>query len=204
MGARSDTQSRAALGVHRLRSRAARNETCDAAGVRTTLLLTVVGSDRTGLVEGLAQTIATAGGNWEESRLARLAGQFTGIVLVTIDSARSDQLVAELRSLEPGGLQVSARAIALPTPPAWTGSRMRLDVTGGDRPGIVHKVARVLAHQGVNVEELESAVGSAPMSGDALFRARARLSVPAGVDLASVRAALEALGSELMIDLVPE
>ena len=171
--------------------------------MRTTLLLTVVGADKTGLVETLAHKITAAGGNWEESRMARLAGQFAGIVMVTIDNARSDQLVAELRGLESAGLQVTARPVSTAAA-ATTGTRVRLEVTGGDRPGIVHKVARVLAHQGVNVEELESAVGSAPMSGEALFRARARLLVPGNVELAEIRGALEALGGELMVDLAPE
>jgi glycine cleavage system regulatory protein len=171
--------------------------------MRTTLLLTVVGADRPGLIESLAHKIAEVGGNWEESRMARLAGQFAGIVLVTLDSDRADALVGELRGLESAGLQVAARSIA-PTRVAATGTHVRLEITGGDRPGIVHKVARVLAHRGINVEELESGVGSAPMSGEALFRARARLLVPAGVALADVRSALEALGGELMVDLAPE
>jgi len=171
--------------------------------MRTTLLLTVVGADKTGLVETLAHKIASAGGNWEESRMARLAGQFAGIVMVTIDNARADQLVSELRALETSGLQVTARPVSAPST-ITSGTRVRLEVTGGDRPGIVHKVARVLAHQGVNVEELESAVGSAPMSGEALFRARARLLVPPSVELAEIRTALEALGGEFMVDLAPE
>ncbi|HEY0985395.1 MAG TPA: ACT domain-containing protein, partial [Kofleriaceae bacterium] len=60
--------------------------------MRNTLVLTVLAPDRTGLVELLAQRIAAAGGNWEESRMARLAGQFAGILLVTCDAARSDDL----------------------------------------------------------------------------------------------------------------
>ena len=171
--------------------------------MRTTLLLTVAGNDRTGLVESLAHKIAAAGGNWEESRMARLAGQFAGIVLVTVDGGRTDQLVGELRTLDASGLQVSARTIATPIGPT-AGTRARLEVTGGDRSGIVRDVARVLAHRGVNIEELESAVGSAPMSGEALFRARARLLVPEGVALLDLRSALEALGGELMVDIASE
>lgn len=171
--------------------------------MRTTLLLTAIGADRTGLVESLAQKIAAVGGNWEESRLARLGGQFAGIVLVTIDSARSDQLVASLRELDASGLQVTARSVPTPTA-ATTGTRVRLTVTGGDRPGIVRDVSRILAERGVNVEELESSMGSAPMSGEALFVARARLLVPTELPLASLRTALEGLGNELMVDLSAE
>ncbi len=168
--------------------------------MRTTLLLTAVGTDRTGLVESLAQRIAAAGGNWEEGRLARLAGQFAGVVLVTIDSARSDQLIASLRELEATGLQVTARSVAAPaaTP---TGHRVNLAITGGDRPGIVRDVARVLAERGVNVEEFDSQMASAPMSGEPMFLAHARLLVPTTLDLATLRHALESLGNELMVDL---
>jgi glycine cleavage system regulatory protein len=168
--------------------------------MRTTLLLTAVGTDRTGLVESLAQRVAAAGGNWEEGRLARLAGQFAGVVLVSIDSARTDHLIASLRELEGSGLQVTARTVTAPAT-ATAGTRVRLTVTGGDRPGIVRDVSRILAERGVNVEELESQMASAPMSGERMFVARARLLVPAHVELSHLRTALEALGSELMVDL---
>jgi glycine cleavage system regulatory protein len=171
--------------------------------MRTTLLLTAVGTDKTGLVESLAQRIAAAGGNWEESRLARLGGQFAGIVLVTIDDAKTDALIAKLRELEGAGLQVTSRVVP-PSVAAPKGTKVRLAVTGNDRPGIVRDVARILVERGVNVEELESSVGSAPMSGDAMFVARARLVVPASLELTTLRTALESLGNELMVDLTPE
>ena len=171
--------------------------------MRTSLLLTAVGPDRTGLVESLAQRIAAAGGNWEESRMARLAGSFAGIVLVTIDSTQSDRLIASLRELESAGLQVTARSVDAAAQRA-SGTRVRLSVTGGDRPGIVRDVSRVLAERGVNVEELESAMASAPMSGEPLFVAKARLLVPASLELPTLRSALEALGNELMVDLATE
>lgn len=171
--------------------------------MRSTLLLTVVGRDRTGLVESLAKRIAEAGGNWEESRLARLAGQFAGIVVVTVDFAHSDGLIAALRELETTGFAVTARAISAGTTTS-PGMRMRLAVTGTDRPGIVRDVCRRLAARGVNVEELESNVRSAPMSGEAMFVARAQLLVPPHIALSDVQTDLEALGNELMVDLSAE
>src|SRR5688572_29817434 len=114
--------------------------------------------------------------------MARLAGQFAGIVLVSVDQHRSDELVAGLRGLDSVGLQVIARVIPPPVT-GLAGTRARLELTGTDRPGIVRDVSRVLAGRGVNVEELESSVGSAPMSGEPLFTARARLTIPVSVGL---------------------
>jgi glycine cleavage system regulatory protein len=167
--------------------------------MRKTLLLTVVGSDRTGLVESLADRIANAGGNWEESRLARLAGHFAGIVLVTVPSDRADHLVAKVREVQ--GLQVTAHVVEAPATGA-AGERMTIVVTGNDRPGIVRDVSRIVAERGVNVEELTSSVESAPMSGSALFVARAVVRLPPGTQLADLRSALETLGDELTVDLV--
>ena len=50
----------------------------------TPLVITVISADKPGLVESLAQTISRHGGNWLESRMARMAGQFAGIVRVDV------------------------------------------------------------------------------------------------------------------------
>lgn len=168
--------------------------------MRDSLVLTVVGPDRTGLVEALAARISAAGGNWEASHMARLAGQFAGILLVTLEPAAMGGLLAALRELDAHGLTVSIHAAGEAAHPEATHTAF-LELTGDDRVGIVHDVARVLTARGVNVEELESEVTSAPMSGEALFTARAVLRIPAEHSLATLRADLEALGSELMVDL---
>lgn len=167
------------------------------------LVLSVVGADRTGLVQSIAEAISAAGGNWEESRMARLAGQFAGILLVTVDAAQSDQLVSSLRKLEGAGLVVTVRPTEAPTQPTAT-VLVKLQLTANDRPGIVRDVSKILAERELNVEELETEVSSAPMSGEAMFTARARLRAPATTSLADLRTKLEALGSELMLDLAIE
>lgn len=167
--------------------------------MRDTLVLTVIGPDRTGLVEALAERVAAAGGNWEASHMTRLAGQFAGLLLVSVERERTDELVASLTALDSRGLHVvsrTAEAVAAPR-----GRRMQLTLTGNDRPGIVRDVARLINAQGVNIEELESEVQSAPMSGDAMFVARAVLQIPVQLALTELRRALESLGGELMVDL---
>lgn len=170
--------------------------------MRDTLVLTIIGPDRTGLVESVSDRIAAAGGNWEESRMARLAGQFAGILLVTVDAARTDHLLASLRGLESAGLRVTVQSTARAEPAP--GHHIRLEINGQDRPGIIRDVSRVLAEQAVNVEELESEIKSAAMSAEQMFWARARLFAPAGTDLADLRARLERLSGELMVDLTAE
>ena len=52
-----------------------------------TLVLTVVGDDRPGLVDALSGVIAAHDGNWEQSRMAHLAQKFAGILLVQVPDA---------------------------------------------------------------------------------------------------------------------
>jgi glycine cleavage system regulatory protein len=171
--------------------------------MRSMLVLTVVGKDRTGLVQSIAEAVTAVGGNWEESRMARLAGQFAGILLVTVDRERSDELVAALRKLEASGLVVTVRPTEAGTSEGAS-MHFRLSLTAHDRPGIVRDVSKILAERGLNVEELETEVTSAPMSGEAMFTTRAQVRAPATFSLADLRAKLEALGGELMLDLAIE
>jgi glycine cleavage system regulatory protein len=162
------------------------------------LILTVVGPDRPGLVRALSEAVAARGGSWLESRMVRLAGQFAGVVLVEAP----DSLLDDLRGLERQGLRIVVQggvAGAAIVPAAQP--RLALEVVGNDRPGIVRDVARVLADSGVNIEELTTGVASGSFSGETLFRATALVRAPNAAAVDAVREGLEQLGNELMVDI---
>jgi glycine cleavage system regulatory protein len=162
------------------------------------LILTVIGPDRPGLVRALAQSVAAHGGSWLESRMARLGGQFAGIVLLDAP----DTLLEDLRGLESEGLRIVVQAGSAGAAPQ-SGERLALEVVGNDRPGIVRDVARVLAEHGVNIEELTTDVVSGSFSGETLFRASALVRAPDAASVAAIRAGLEFLGNEMMVDIQP-
>jgi glycine cleavage system regulatory protein len=76
-----------------------------------------------------------------------------------------------------------------------------LELVGQDRPGIVREISRVLAHHGVNVEELHTECASAAMSGETLFKARARLSIPADCNAEALRRELEKIAADLIVEI---
>jgi glycine cleavage system regulatory protein len=164
------------------------------------LVMTVIGRDEPGLVESLASVIEEHGGNWEESRMARLAGQFAGILRVAVEAGRAESLKEAIEALSADGMAcVVARADA---DAAVIERRMLvLEIVGQDRPGIVRHLSEVIADRGVNVDELETECAAAPMSGDMLFRARATLSAPMGVSIDELRDALEQVAGEWMVDI---
>ena len=160
------------------------------------LIMTVLGPDRPGLVGELAKTVAAHGGNWLESRMAHLAGQFAGIVRIQCAESSVDALSAALK--QPGlNIQI-ARDISHQSAVRRT---LTVEVMGNDRPGIVRELATAIAGAGGNVEELVTGLESAPMSGQPMFRARGRVSLADDAQDEALTRAIEQLGADLTVDI---
>lgn len=171
----------------------------------SSLVLTLLGPDRPGLVERVSQVLSMHRGNWVESRMAHLAGQFAGILRVDLPNSAVEGFREDCASLATVGLQVvvaTAQADAAPSERRI----VSLELVGQDRPGIVREISQALARSGINVEELNTGVQSAPMSGELLFYVKARLALPVTLPTAALTKLLEPIGNELMVDitLVPQ
>jgi glycine cleavage system regulatory protein len=163
------------------------------------LVMTVIGNDRPGLVDSVASIVAEHGGNWLESRMSRLGGQFAGIVHVEVPADREQSLAGALKALDARGLTVVVHS-------EQTQERVLrrtniLEIVGQDRPGIVRQISHTLAERGVNVEELHTECASAAMSGETLFKARAVLHIPEACDVAKLREALEKIAADLIVEI---
>jgi glycine cleavage system regulatory protein len=167
--------------------------------MRRSLVLTLLGPDRPGLVEAMAALIARHGGNWLESRMAQLAGQFAGILRVEVPPENVAPLQAALGGFEAQGLRIVALGGA--AAPVESVQEIDLEIVGQDHSGIVRDLSQVLVRHGVNIEELITDRSSAPMAGSLLFSARARLRMPTAVDTARLKADLEKIAHDLMVDL---
>ena len=164
------------------------------------LAVTIIGRDRPGLVNAVSEAVAAFGGSWLESRMARLAGEFAGIVLVDVSEANVEGLTAALRALELKGLRATVARSAAEHRPAGCKS-LKLDLVGHDRPGIVRDITHVLTRLGVNIEEFTSSITSASFSGETLFQATARLRVMGDVAVDDLSKQLERLADEIMVDI---
>ncbi len=164
-----------------------------------TLVLTFIAKDRPGLVDALSTAVAQAGGNWQDSRMAHLAEKFAGIARVEIPAAKVDELKGALTALEEEGFHLTVEEAAEPPPPS--GPTLDLELVGQDHPGILREITHCLAECGASVEDMETDIRSAPMTGGTLFHARAQVRLSGRVDQAGLRGALEALANALMVDI---
>ncbi len=164
------------------------------------LIVTLIGPDRPGIVEAVAEVVAAHDGNWLESRMAHLAGRFAGILRVEVPDPKLDALDAALARLETTGLTlVRERSAEAPSPNPR--QAMEIDLLGLDRPGLVRQISDLLAARHVNVEALETDRFSAPMSGEMLFRAELRVQLPEQLSKTELRQALEQLAADLMVEI---
>jgi glycine cleavage system regulatory protein len=164
------------------------------------MVLTVIARDRPGLIKALSEVIAGHGGNWIDSSMARLGGEFAGILRVSIPVDRSGALEGALGKLGEIGITVVIRkddAGAVPL----EGRRARLELTGVDHAGIVHRISTALSSLNINIDEMETRVFTGSMSGEPMFEAKAELVLPTGVEDAHLRTTLENLARDLMVDV---
>lgn len=167
--------------------------------MKKSLVVTLVGPDRPGMVNAVSEKALARGANWAESLMANLAGQFAGIVHLQVDEAQAEALAADLRALATPGMQIVVAEAGDhgPTPMR----RMSLCLVGHDRPGIIQAISAELTRQGVSIASLTTAIVSGAMSGEQLFEMDAEIDVPESVAQDAIRAGLEGLANDLMVDL---
>lgn len=172
---------------------------------RDYMILTAVGSDRPGLVREISGLIHAHGCNIEDSRMAILAGEFALILLYSGAPARVEAARdATARALADTPGFVVAHKSTTPREPGADYLRRKLEVSGSDQPGIVHRVSAAIAQEGVNVASLESELTRAAFSGTPVFNLSAELEVPSSESLDRLRAQLEQVCDELDLSFALE
>ncbi|MGK0270669.1 MAG: glycine cleavage system regulatory protein [Cocleimonas sp.] len=169
--------------------------------MHVSLIITIMAADRPGLVSSISEVLESHSGNWSESSMAHLAGRFVGLLQVSVPEENVDALSTALDNLQADdGLKILIET-AEPNnkkPPTKT---LNVEILCQDRIGIINDVTEVLAKLSVNIEELDSSVKEASMSGGMLFCANMRLGLPEGVDADAVEDSLEEMSDQLMIDI---
>jgi glycine cleavage system regulatory protein len=127
------------------------------------LVVTAAGPDRHGLVADISKVIVTAGGNIDESQHNELRGIFTTALLVSIDQADGAKLSSALQQALPEHQVAVHAARHNGTGPDIFLACLKLSMA--DHPGIVAKVAEVIAEQNLNVTRLSTGHEYAPFGG---------------------------------------
>lgn len=172
--------------------------------VKNYLIVTALGEDTTGLVTAITQTVAEAGCNVVDSRMAVMGGDFTLCMMVHGNWSTLAKLETQLKRLEGQlGLTVATRRSE--------GHRRAGDVMpyaaeviAPDQPGIVHGLANFFSSRSINIEEMVCRRYNAPHTGTPMFSVNLVVGIPTSLHIAVLREEFMDYCDRLNLDAVME
>src|SRR6266480_2873963 len=162
--------------------------------------VSAVGADRPGIVAAVTGAFLEHGCNLEDTSMTILRGHFAMMLVVAApdgleQSTLESALAGPARTYE---LVVAVRLIDDDVPTSPEGDAWTVSVYGADRPGIVHRVALLLADNGVNIVDLSTRV-----IGDAdrpVYAMILEVTLPATGDAAALQSRLAELAADLGVE----
>ena len=167
----------------------------------TQMVLFAIGPDKPGIVSRISSIIHENGGNFEDSRMATLAGDFALIVLF---SAYQDAMTAIKKDCASLESLLSIRCeFRTPSPATSSVSTngWHFEATGHDQPGIVSRLSTAMANAGVSVISMDTSMTNIAFVGTPMFRVRGEISIPESLDAVALRDTLEDVCEDLALVL---
>ena len=170
--------------------------------VKTHLVVTILGPDKRGLVAEVTETIAESNANIVESRMMRLGGEFAMMMLLYLQAEQRDECNQTLESFESKGMEVFVKETDLSRLDKFKGFvPYEVSVWGADHEGIIYAVSESLTASHIQLEDIETEVTKAPVTGTPLFSMVAEVQAPPTLTLSQLRAKLDDLSDELGVDI---
>ena len=170
--------------------------------MRKHLVMTLVGPDHIGIVDRVTKKILEFHGNVEESRMARLGGEFSMLLLISVTEDKREALIEALNKLQDENFQIFLRETESDTATKYSGwLPYRVVISGADNEGIINSISHHLAESGINLESAETNTAAAPMSGTLLFSMTAIVLVPPTLSYHGWREPLDEVGDRMNVSI---
>ena len=168
------------------------------------IVISAVGTDRTGVVQDLSKVILSCGGNIEESRMTTLGSEFAMLLLVSGNWATLNKLEQGLNKLGDGkGLTVSIRQTDAKMA---TGDRMpyAVDIVSLDQQGIVFNLANFFATHDIEIADVSTRSYAAAHTGSPMFSVQMAINVPSTIHISQLREEFMEICDRLNLDAILE
>jgi glycine cleavage system transcriptional repressor len=168
------------------------------------IVISAVGSDRTGVVQDISKVILSCGGNIEESRMTTLGSEFAMLLLVSGNWHLPSRLEKELEKLgATSDLQISVKETDA-KPVAADRMPYHVDVLALDQQGIVFNLAEFFATRDIEIADVATHSYAAAHTGAPMFSVQMTVNVPSSVHVAQLRDDFHDLCDNLNLDAVFE
>jgi glycine cleavage system transcriptional repressor len=168
------------------------------------IVISAIGTDRTGVVQDLSKVILSCGGNIEESRMTTLGSEFAMLLLVSGNWATLNKLEQGLNKLGDGkDLTVSIRQTDAKMA---SGNRMpyAVDIVSLDQQGIVFNLANFFATHDIEIADVATRSYAAAHTGSPMFSVQMAINVPSTVQIAQLREEFMEICDRLNLDAILE
>ena len=151
------------------------------------IVLSVIGTDRAGIVQEITKVILDCGGNIEESRMTALGAEFAMLLLVSGNWHTLTKLESGLDKLtEDGSLTINLKKTGEPA------SRKDcmpygVDVVCLDHPGVVFGLADFFAERDIEIAELATRQYAAAHTGAPMVAVQMNINIPGSMNLSQLR-----------------
>ena len=168
------------------------------------IVISAVGTDRTGVVEDLSKVILACDGNIEESRMTTLGAEFAMLLLVSGNWATLNKLEQGLEKLgKDKDLSISIRKT---DSKMASGDRMpyAVDIVSLDQQGIVFNLASFFAARDIEIADVATRKYAAAHTGSPMFAVQMAINVPSEVHIAQLREEFLEICDRLNLDAILE
>jgi glycine cleavage system transcriptional repressor len=168
------------------------------------IVLSAVGTDRTGVVQDITKVILACGGNIEESRMTALGSEFAILMLVSGNWHTLNRLEKGLDKL--GGDDNLTFSIRKTGERPNKDDRMpyAVDVVCLDQQGIVFGLANFFASRNIEIADVATRRYAAAHTGAPMFAVQMAVNVPGSVHLAQLREEFMEMCDQLNLDAIFE
>jgi glycine cleavage system transcriptional repressor len=168
------------------------------------IVISALGSDRTGLVYDLTRVVLDCNGNIVDSRMSALGTEFAMLLLVSGNWHTLAKLETELKKLgDSSGLTISVRRTEQRAARRDVVT-YSVDVVCLDQPGIVHNLAGFFSSRGIDISELSTRSYAAAHTGAPMFSVQMVVHIPAKIHIAALREEFMDLCDQLNLDAILE
>ena len=168
--------------------------------MNTRIILSIIGPDKLGIVSDVSEIVKNHLGNIEKSRMIRLGDFFTIMVLITISRDDIENLNNELINYSDYKISIHELTKTFKDIKKDT---YTIHLNGIDTDGLVYNITYELSKLDINIEELRTNIGNAPMSGLALFSLTAKITHPK-LNYTLLKKKMSTLASKLDVNIIVE
>ena len=161
------------------------------------LIISAIGSDRSGIVSELSSIITSHGGNIEESRMTILGSDFAIIMHVLVSPDWQASLELTLKNLNELKIITKSTNIQKES----NGVQCQIDLSGADNEGIVNVLSAYLARKSINIIDMETYISNAPITGTPLFNLNALTAISEDVNISEIQSDLTLIAHKLGVEI---